>query len=394
MPNLLVISDLHCTTQGSSSETSFLRPDSLRGEATRHPVEALLKLKREKSIVADLLICPGDVADKVDRLGFVHGVSLLVEISDEFNCREHIATIGNHDVESRRGVHTSSSDPFYIPKNVHPSKYPFENASLHDTFWERGVVIHEYDDITIVNINTVRYAADDAHKDRGIVTAEQCGYLRVELEKIKEKLASTPWIALCHHHPIQHEIHSLGSEDLMKDGETLVNLLLEFDCDLVVHGHKHHTRLTHVSRGANRLPVFSAGSFSHHLYAELRQFTSNTFHMISLREKGRGVITNWRFLIGHGWMPTNMETCGVEHNYGFSRVSCYPEVKDQVLNVLKDRCAAAYAWGALAANVPDLVYLDYDEIGDLQNYIEANGFCLYRKGGLPFSFHPAVPCAI
>lgn len=108
---ITVISDLHCKhssseKQGSISLTSTnLYSDGLRSENTpKHPVHCLLQ-EIERNISAfksDVLLCPGDIADKVDHQGYITGWAFLEEIGQAINAKNLFATIGNHDVDSRR----------------------------------------------------------------------------------------------------------------------------------------------------------------------------------------------------------------------------------------------------------------------------------------------------
>ena len=382
MTDILVISDLHCTSVGRPTERSFLRPDLMRSPSTRHPVASLLDLKKKNpELRADILLCPGDVADKIDKQGLMHGVVSLNEIADEFKCRGYISSIGNHDIDSR-GIHASeSADPLFIAKNIFPTRYPFVEGDLQTQFWEKGSSFHVYDDILILNVNSVQHAGNEALAKKGRFHDIQLSFLLEQLEERKEELKTKPWIALFHHHPIQHEVHHLGADDLMENGENLLNALIKYDCDLVIHGHKHHSRLGYYSDGAKRLPVLSAGSFSEQIHPELAQTTSNMFHVVHIERKGFGTVDNWKFLLGHGWVPCETAACGIEHSYGFSKIDMYDIARNKLLAHLEAGGRRGQRWVSAMGAVEELKYLNSKEIIRLEDDLENSGYSLHRRKG-------------
>ena len=97
----------------------------------------------------------------------------------------------------------------------------------------------------------------------------------------------------------------------MTNGSLLLELLGsgEFGRWLVVHGHKHHPKLTYASGGAASAVIFSAGSLSVDIQHELQGHSRNQFYLIDLPlneiAKGRfvGRIEAWDWTNGRGWIP-------------------------------------------------------------------------------------------
>jgi hypothetical protein len=88
----------------------------------------------------------------------------------------------------------------------------------------------------------------------------------------------------------------------------------------VIHGHKHHTRLSYV----DEMAVLACGSFS----ARLGDFGSsigNTFHILCVsgdrHEDVRGTLKTWVFLYGSGWSPSNLQYKGFPFHSGFGRTT-------------------------------------------------------------------------
>lgn len=349
-----VISDLHChpTNVNYKSET-FLNCDLLRNNKGNHPVASLIELIDNNKITTDIVICPGDFSNKADIQGFISGWDFVLEIASKLNSNEIIATIGNHDIPSRD---SEVLDIFSIAKGI-GKDFPIKNELLAHEFWENGFCLIEESDFQILTINSVKFHSNQSEINRGRISDEQL--LKIE-QKLNSNSSDKIKIALCHHHPIQHERLNLGSHDLMILGSELVELLNKYKFDLLIHGHKHDAWLRY-SAGSNSLPVFSSGSFSatnQLLFNDRR----NTFHTIKIsKESGmraRGIVETYEFYIGKGWQKS-MGIQSLSFLTGFGTNTNTVLICDEIVNIMETE--KYIKWEDIQSKVREIFYLTHQE---------------------------------
>ena len=107
-------------------------------------------------------------------------------------------------------------------------------------------------------INSVATHLTKEAAEHGSISHQQLALLETALSQ-KEALPFQ--IAVCHHHPILHEDIGLGTLDVMENGSLLTDLLASHGFHLLIHGHKHHPKLSYAP-GAVPLPVLASGSFA------------------------------------------------------------------------------------------------------------------------------------
>ena len=97
---IAIISDLHCKHSSSEGATksTLLYSDDITGTAMTNPIKALKELINDREIETQILLCPGDIADKADPQGLTSGWGYLEAIQKSLKADLLIATIGNHDV--------------------------------------------------------------------------------------------------------------------------------------------------------------------------------------------------------------------------------------------------------------------------------------------------------
>lgn len=296
--NLAVISDLHCSHSSKDEKKDCkLHSDDLGTSDKRHPVKSLLKLIKKENLSSDLVLCPGDITNCADKQGLITGWSFLKEIRSALNATDIIATIGNHDIDSRNlSLGNVFSEIKYLDDN-----YPLPNV-LKDEYWSNGYSFWKSNDILILNINTCYYHGNH-------VTVNESKIDQAQLDKIESLLDSENLetynyrIALCHHHIIAHSNLDYSDSDKLDKGDNLALLLRKFNFQIVIHGHKHDPRLTMY----NRLPIFCAGSFSSRMNTKDLEI-QNTFHIVTLEKNHpTGYIRSWIHQPTEGWL-TKLDT--------------------------------------------------------------------------------------
>ena len=70
--SICIISDLHCTSQKTGRITTYLHTEHPKLPPLQHPVESFRKLVEQNPELktSKILLCPGDITDKMDLSGF------------------------------------------------------------------------------------------------------------------------------------------------------------------------------------------------------------------------------------------------------------------------------------------------------------------------------------
>jgi 3',5'-cyclic AMP phosphodiesterase CpdA len=317
---IAIASDLHAIS-GSAAITgrSHLNASESEEYPGRQPIAGLLKLIDQNSLEADLLICPGDLGDQANPDGIRYAWQALHRIGSKLKARGVIATTGNHDVDSRRIY--NNYDPIEVLKDLDPP-YPFSSDSLNGQYWMKHFVVCEEDHYRLLALNSSAFhSGSDEEAQRGRVSIST-------IDKIEKYLQSSPPkglnIMICHHHPQQHAELKLGDYDWMREGQELLDLIGsgQYGSWLVIHGHKHHPKVTYAAGGLSSAVVFSAGSLSAVLYPELGTAARNQFYLLTLTIQsveayglvGRG--QSWDWASSQGWLPASAGS-GLPASFGF-----------------------------------------------------------------------------
>lgn len=373
---LAIISDLHCHPSNVNYKPeTFLTTDLLRSNKGKHPVESLMNLIEAEKISVDITICPGDFSNKADVQGLISGWNYVLEISQKLQSNQTIATLGNHDVPSRD---ENTIDIFEAAKGVGKG-FPIKNKTELESFWDKGYCIIEDENTEILVINSVKFHTNRAELNRGRITDTQLEELKNKLSPSQNKIK----IALCHHHPIQHERFNLGSHDLMILGSDLVNILEKNNYDILIHGHKHDPWLRY-SSGQGTLPVFSSGSFSateQILFNDRR----NTFHLLEIvKEKGfkaKGIIKTYEYYQGKGWQKSK-GIQSIPYITGFGAKDSIQTISTQFISLIKNE--KMMYWDDITKNINDLQFLSLEELEKLSNTLKENNINLHPE-------FPAMP---
>jgi len=373
---LAIISDLHCHPSNVNYKPeTFLTTDLLRSNKGKHPVESLMNLIDTEKMIVDLTICPGDFSNKADTQGLISGWNYVLEISQRLKSDQTIATLGNHDVPSRD---ESVIDIFETVKGV-GRDFPIRDKDKLASFWENGYCIIEDENTEILVINSVKFHSNRAELDRGRITNTQLDELKSLLSPNQDKIK----IALCHHHPIQHERFDLGSHDLMILGNELVDMLEKNNYDILIHGHKHDPWLRY-SPGQGTLPVFSSGSFSateQILFSDRR----NTFHLLEItKEKGskaKGVIKTYEYYQGKGWQKSK-GTQSIPYLTGFGSKDTIETISNQFISLVSGQ--KLNKWEDITKEIAELQFLSFQQLEQLSSTLKEKNISLYPE-------FPAMP---
>jgi 3',5'-cyclic AMP phosphodiesterase CpdA len=346
---IAVVSDLHCHHSSSAPAETILLTDSDRYPAKNHPISALQELITTRGLGADILLAPGDFTNKVDKQGLVSGWDFIQQISLWLNARTIAATPGNHDVMSRK----PADDPFQNIRTLSP-RFPTQQEDRFTKFWADGYCAFETADANIITINTVKSHTNEESAKRGLILPEQLASLDSYLTSLSKKKFN---VAVCHHHPILHEDIGAGAHDVMTNGSELIETLARHGYHLIVHGHKHHPKLTQLT-APSPMVIFAAGSFSAAMKGGLATRTRNVFHIIDLdlteHNEVRGQIKTWQFQLMKGWIPATTDAADFPHTAGFGSPLSHNEIADHVIRLYSAQTSELYDWRRVLETLPEI----------------------------------------
>lgn len=383
-----VVSDIHAytRTEAGSSAPSHLKVNEVGKPIAQNPMRALHELIQQQTIQADYLICPGDLCDRADTQAAQYAWTELEKLANMLQVQRFFGVTGNHDLDSRY-LSPGTLDPKDALRAMQPS-YPIpgpEFDSANDSYWLNHFAFLADSNVRTVLLNTCgTHGLQKDEMAHGRIGASTLQRIQDCLRKDGDKFAIN--LAICHHHPQQHSELELGEYDFMRDGQQFLQLIGsgEFGRWIVIHGHKHHPKISYAAGGNTSAVVFSAGSFSV-LLDPLHGSQQNTFHVLEIEtdifnSTLRGHARTFEFDFGRGWRPAHDDSA-LPYHAGFGFRGDLHELATSVLAAIPDNHKTI---SELASQFPDLQYLLPSDRAYLFDTLRkrhsiGNAFDKYRK---------------
>lgn len=303
--SIAVLSDLHIYSKGDHNRAKRPRPSYMCADAAHastqgNPLVDLIDLIHRDSIKSEILLCPGDIGDIASATGIVKGWEDINKVASKLSATQVVGTPGNHDYDH------SHHEAEGILKTLTPG-YPVVDKHARNEFWTDHFTIIDSEDCRILCLNSsAHHEGNDNERNHGRIDSRTIQDIKREL---KNRAPKPIQILLCHHHPHSHADYELGEHDVMKYGQHLIDVLASNGQWLIIHGHKHHPKLTHAAGGSDAPWVFAAGSFSVFPNVETEGHSANQFYIIefdieSFESLGwGGRIRAWDWVTEDGWLP-------------------------------------------------------------------------------------------
>lgn len=364
MKRFLLISDIHAceVDPGSTKAPSYVSSFQSSSISRIDPIAELERLIDEEKLNPDCILCPGDITNKSMPEPFGYAWKRLQQLADKTKTRL-IATVGNHDVDSR--YKSNAYDPRGFAMSLDPS-IPTSQRIHFLEYWAENFTSISFDDCNIVAVNTAAF-----HGGGRNTTGEiQHGRISdLTLARLKNSLASLPSapvnILLCHHHLVKPERTDEEFEGLTRGGARLVQLLSESDqAWIVIHGHTHVPDLFHAYGGSNAPVILGCASFSAQINEDAQNKNPNQVHLLICDPDGAkaaglascGTVMSWTWQPGVGWRaPLGLQGLPYVSGYGH-RTSVDPLV-DAVDSYLAAKSINVSSWEQVLQIVPSLTWL-------------------------------------
>lgn len=344
-----------------------------------NPWEGLKLMVSEQSIVADVLLCVGDITYCADNIGLKKAWDELQQLAALLGARHLVTATGNHDILSRSIAKRIATNPtrelssalgLFEPLKTLSPPYPvveFTNGIAVDhrltrtKYFGDSLVLVEADHYRILVLNSCCEHGSDAYQyERGTFPKSAQRALAEELNSATSEKIN---ILVCHHPPEPHSEHDLGSHDFIENGEALIQCLERHGSWLIVHGHKHHGRITY-AKGTGSAPViFAAASLGIHLDLTLSGMR-NQFYCTDVYQKstGRllGKVAAWDWFMGTGWRKATPKPGGIFDGCGFGARQPIEDIAEEISKLIP--CS----WQDVASQIPNVAFLTPDEMNLLE----------------------------
>lgn len=368
-----IMSDLHAFTTADPQRPapSFLQVNGNHNNPAESPIKSLELLIKTERLSADILLCPGDICDKADSQALEWGWQRIREIGALLKVSQVVGTVGNHDVDSRHGF---GVDALAALKQLHA--YPTSDRATANQYWARYFTlldgIGQTGDARIVTLNSsAHHGGVEIEHNHGRVLEQTLRELEDELRQYPRRAVN---VLVCHHHPHQHSEILLGAEDFMKCGQQLLDLLDRADLGswMLIHGHKHHPKITYAAGSSCSPVVLAAGSLAAVLFPQLSTRTRNQFHIASLdvdrcRDHGMsGWVESWSYHWGLGWKRPDGSRSGLPHTAGFgyrgNLRTLAAQVASRATGIMTD-------WQEILSDVEDLRFVLPQDLASLRSHL-------------------------
>lgn len=364
-----LLSDLHAAPKSSDPKGTEVKLYSDGDNFGQHdsPLSSLYELIGREKLTADFVICPGDMTNRADGGALKFVWDQLHKLREMLGAQEVIATVGNHDVDSRG--HDVGTIPREALMRLVP-RFPIPVDALADHFWAHGYFLTTIGRVRFLVLNSSWLHEHRDELERGAVTA-------YTLEKLRQDLAAHPAaefnIAVCHHHPHVHSELDLGG-DIMLNGQKLLDVLSANGTWLVIHGHKHHPKIE-LAQGEFQQPiVLACGSFSGRLEGPNATVSRNYFHMVHVENFGqdaelRGVVESWNWVSGLGWENYGNANSTFPSRLGFGFEGNLPQLVRAVVESMGAH--QLKRWDEMLQLQPDLAHLTPRKLVALCNTLKS-----------------------
>ncbi|MCC4115348.1 metallophosphoesterase [Aromatoleum toluclasticum] len=378
-----LLSDLHAAPRSSDPKGTEVKLYSDGDSFGQHdsPLSSLYELINREGLTADFVICPGDMTNRADGGALKFVWDQLHKLRETLGAQQVIATVGNHDVDSRG--HDVGTIPREALMRLVP-RFPIPVDALADHFWAHGYFMTTIGAVRFLVLNSSWLHEHRDELERGAVTS-------YTLEKLRRDLDGHPPakfnVAVCHHHPHVHSELDLGS-DIMHNGQKLLDVLSGNGAWLVIHGHKHHPKVE-LAQGEFQQPiVLACGSFSGRLEGANATVSRNYFHMVHVEHVGedaelRGVVESWNWVSGLGWERYGNANSTFPSRLGFGFEGSIPQLVRAVAESMGTH--QLKRWEEMVKLQPDLAHLTPRKLNALCSTLQSKYNILIARDetGLP-----------
>ncbi|WP_439501575.1 metallophosphoesterase family protein [Aminobacter ciceronei] len=379
---LAILTDMHAFTKANGVAPSWIDLSQDQSNPKINPFAGLQELlSRDSNILADLVVCGGDLGDKASPEGQQYVWQEVNKLVDPLKAKLVVATAGNHDVDSRM-VNTKYDARGQLQALV--PRFPIADQIKWMEYWAKHYTTFEMNQVRFVLLNSAAYHGYQAPNGdpeylHGRISDRTLDRLVEDLTASGRYAAN---VLICHHHPLKNDQVKVAEYSHMENGDRLVNTLVDAKVGpwLIIHGHKHLPRIIHAPGGNTAPTIFSAGSFSAALYPEYGDKARNEFYILELEippsvsatSNLKGSISTWEWTYGNGWQRSRVgKGLGPRAAFG-ARIDIAAEAAKTASKLKAQNPGSSTLWDEVCAGSPFLNYLIPEDLAGFLEYLRAD----------------------
>jgi 3',5'-cyclic AMP phosphodiesterase CpdA len=341
---IAILSDLHI---GEKAREFDMRPQGKPAFPNQVGfLDYFEQVVSSEGLSADILVISGDITDRAQPSQFVHAGKLINRIASKLGVKNDSVVIvpGNHDLNwDVAQLAANNNEPFWLDYRFAPFVAGQIQAGYGATLAEALVkpphfLLQRNDHADLWSFNSAAYDTPDRKPHYGEIREQHRQALADALQaeygsKVKEKRR----IFITHHHlkPQPDLYPDIPDFSGMVNGDQLYDLILSYNFDLVLHGHKHRPWIR---------ATLESGSFSQQLGSYFDGRIANLWHLVDIHESPpglpcKGEIKSWAFAPAQGWVPARPIVHGIDHITPFG----YVQDRTTISDLMDTALAAAFA---------------------------------------------------
>ncbi len=383
-----VISDPHAFAGEEDRDGTHTRLETA-DDPERNPfaaVRALIEESRqagEETLAADVLLCPGDLAHRMNEEGLRYAWRELGAIAKLLGTERIVATAGNHDVMRHEDLPPNQPPGAWVSalRDLQPH-FPTLGREESQRYFGDHFVIIEGGQWRVVTLNSCAKHCEPYQAWHGKIDQATLDHLATEIARRREANRKLINIFMCHHHPVEWPHLTQDDTSYMQNGERLVRTLETDDPGrwLVLHGHRHFPALGYAGETASGPVRLSAGSLGSTRLPQARAGVLNQFYMLEFKLEelaylgldGAGRFRAWDWHMGAGFVAANPEAdLPPEGGFGFRRTA--PELARDCEKAARSRGQRSVTIGELVHDDGRWAYLIPRDLLMLREVLEEEG---------------------
>lgn len=321
-----VLSDMHVGVKAKSQD---LCPKCLVDEENKAQfdgkqkdyVDRFLTFIENEKLKANYLLIPGDMTESAHPEEVLIASEAITKIQEKLEVPENnvVYVPGNHDVDWALLDPRDSTGTRWRHRYMalEESQFIFDSINkrgiadgglLHDKYFN----VWEYDDFIVLGYNSASTDKKDERVHHGDIVIDHVKAMKDQLSAMNLSNDRRIKVCLVHHHLRNYPLPTPKSYDpsIANNGECLIDLLLDYGFDLIIHGHRHHSFLD----TRKDIPILCAGSFSATIESCWEGLVLNQFHIIEMEkadpfQKARGCLYSW-WNTASGWRKSSKIEAG------------------------------------------------------------------------------------
>lgn len=316
-----IISDPHAVTGSAHRHDTYARSETAEHPAL-NPFAAVRQLIQDshqagdqEALRADVLLCPGDLANRMNAGGLAYAWKELQTIAGLLGARRILATAGNHDVMRQENLPADADDYAWVAalRSLKPV-FPSADDDESERYFVDDFMVAESELWRVIALNSCANYSEPHQAWHGKIEEKTLQHLRHEIDRSRKSVN----ILMCHHHPVQWTHMTSDDTSHMQGGDRLLRALEKDDPArwIVLHGHRHVPAIGYAGETSSGPVRLSAGSLGVCLQQEGRGNVANQFYMLEfdlaeiakLGLVGAGRFRTWEWEWERGMIPAEQSS--------------------------------------------------------------------------------------